>query len=400
MGGGALIHLVARGPQDAVLTGAPTSTFFRGMCKRHTPFALESVRQTLQGDARWGGRTSLAVSRNGDVLLGAMLEITVRRGQGQPFFPAEHLVERATLEIGGQVVSVLTREWLRMRYELFMTSDEKAAYQRRTDFVDGEPPGTVKTLYLDLPFWFARGPASALPMLNLAYHSVVVHLELSECPPGLDASFAPVVDAWCDFAFLGLDERRAFLSAPRVEYIIEQTQEHAVQVRLGAQPSSVRVDLPFNHPCKFLAWAVCGPRFGQFSAGGPGEAAEAYAPLRAAVLQINNVERFQKRRGSYFSLVTTAQAGVASPAAGVYFYSFALNPADAHGSGTLNFSRVDSATLVLDFKAASQTDPDGVFAEDQTLASVRDELKVVRVFAVNYNEAVIENGMLHVKYNS
>ena len=403
MGGGALIHLVARGPQDALLTGNPTTTFFKSCYRRHSPFALEAVRQTPQGDARWGGRTSLAVSRNGDVLLGVTLEITMRRGAPDvsPFFPAEDFVKRVELEVGGTVVDTLTRDWMRMHYELFRPAEDKAAYQRRADFVDGEPPGTLKTFFLELPFWFARaGPAAALPTLALQYHEVRLNIEFGECPPGVDPAFEPLVEAWADFAYLCTEERRALLAAPQLDYLIEQVQVVERTLSPGDKPESHRVDLTFNHPCKFLAWALCGPRFGQFSAGAPGEHAEAYAPLRAAVLQINGVDRFAKRRGAYFTLLTTAQAGVASPAAGVYFYSFGLHPADALGSGTLNFSRVDSAALVLDLKAATQADPDGVFAEDQTLASATAELKVVRVFAVNYNQAVVRNGMLNVVYNS
>ena len=42
---GALMQLVAYGPQDVYLKGNPQMTFWKAVYKRHTNFAIESIEQ-------------------------------------------------------------------------------------------------------------------------------------------------------------------------------------------------------------------------------------------------------------------------------------------------------------------------------------------------------------------
>ncbi len=43
------MQLVAYGAQDIYLTGNPQITFFKVVYRRHTNFAMETIRQTLNG---------------------------------------------------------------------------------------------------------------------------------------------------------------------------------------------------------------------------------------------------------------------------------------------------------------------------------------------------------------
>ena len=98
-------------------------------------------------------------------------------------------------------------------------------------------------------------------------------------------------------------------------------------------------------------------------------------PTVRAKLQLNGHDRFQERLGSYFNLVQPYQHHTNVPATGINVYSFALKPEEHQPSGTCNFSRIDKATLQIQFtnKAAlgSKT----------------------RVYAVNYNVLRIMSGM-------
>ena len=49
--GGGLMQLVAYGAQDVYLTGNPQITFFKVVYRRHTNFSMESIQQTLNGNA-------------------------------------------------------------------------------------------------------------------------------------------------------------------------------------------------------------------------------------------------------------------------------------------------------------------------------------------------------------
>ena len=47
--GGGLIQLVAYGAQHMYLTGNPQITFFKVVYRRHTNFAIESIKQLFTG---------------------------------------------------------------------------------------------------------------------------------------------------------------------------------------------------------------------------------------------------------------------------------------------------------------------------------------------------------------
>ena len=53
--GGGLMQLVAYGAQDIYLTGNPQITFFKVVYRRHTNFSMESIKQTFDGNADFGG---------------------------------------------------------------------------------------------------------------------------------------------------------------------------------------------------------------------------------------------------------------------------------------------------------------------------------------------------------
>jgi hypothetical protein len=110
------------------------------------------------------------------------------------------------------------------------------------------------------------------------------------------------------------------------------------------------------------------------------------------LLQINGQDRMDKRYGDYFNKVQRFQhhsggyALVDQP--GVYSYSFALKPEEHQPSGTCNFSRIDTATLVLTLDGSLPVSQDA----DQTYD--------VRVYAINYNILRIMSGMGGLAYSN
>ena len=72
--GGGLMQLVAYGAQDIYLTGNPQITFFKVVYRRHTNFSMESIKQTFNGTADFGGSVSATISRNGDLVHRMYLE--------------------------------------------------------------------------------------------------------------------------------------------------------------------------------------------------------------------------------------------------------------------------------------------------------------------------------------
>jgi len=87
--------------------------------------------------------------------------------------------------------------------------------------------------------------------------------------------------------------------------------------------------------------------------------------LVSAKLQLNGQDRFAVRDAQYFNLVQPYNHHTRCPATGIYVYSFALNPEQHQPSGSVNMSRIDNATLLLDIASSASSE--------------------LRVYAVNYN---------------
>ena len=75
--GGGLMQLVAYGAQDVYLTGNPQITFFKVVYRRHTNFAVEAIEQTFNGSPGFGKKTSVQITRNGDLITKMYLKSTL-----------------------------------------------------------------------------------------------------------------------------------------------------------------------------------------------------------------------------------------------------------------------------------------------------------------------------------
>ena len=76
--GGGLMQLVAYGAQDVYLTGNPQITFFKVVYRRHTNFACEAIEQTFNGSPTLGGKSTVQITRNGDLVTKMYLHTTLK----------------------------------------------------------------------------------------------------------------------------------------------------------------------------------------------------------------------------------------------------------------------------------------------------------------------------------
>jgi hypothetical protein len=240
---------------------------------------------------------------------------------------------------------------------------------------------------------------------------------------------------WVDYIFLDTDERRRFAQLSH-EYLIEQLQFTGTETLNGG--STNRVKLNFNHPCKELIWvakpnnysrkaswynytdtdivdltsalvAEVVPRaslaeyiteyassnymagFDFVNGNVSATTIGASSPFTDAILQLNGNDRFSVRDGAYFSFVQPYQHHTNIPNnPGINVYSFALKPEDHQPSGTLNMSRIDTATLMVTTKAIT-TSLTG------TPALTYDG---INIYAVNYNVLRILSGMGGLAYSN
>jgi len=106
-------------------------------------------------------------------------------------------------------------------------------------------------------------------------------------------------------------------------------------------------------------------------------------PFETCLLQLNGQDRFSIRKGNYFNLVQPYQHHTNIPLnRGINVYSFALKPEEHQPSGTLNMSRIDTATLAVT--------PKGVTSISGS----------INIYAVNYNVLRILSGMGGLAYSN
>ena len=398
--GGGLLQLVAYGAQDVYLTGNPQITFFKVVYRRHTNFALESIQQTFNGSVGWGNRVTATISRNGDLISRAYLEMKVTGGTTLVPMVGLKAVKYVELEIGGQKIDKHYGEWMYIWNELSMPVGKKQAYY---NMVGGKGMDNASTMYVPLEFWFCRNVGLALPLIGLQYHEVKVNIQFAPDSEVADAaSDAGKLECslWVDYVYLDTDERRKFAQSSH-EYLIEQLQF------TGKEQANRKIKLNFNHPVKELIWVheddtnTYEDWMNYTVNSGVVAAADLTAnytslvnvlssagttsnPIAKAKLTLNGNDRFAVRDGMYFSTIQPFQHHENVPNnTGINVYSFALKPEEHQPSGTLNMSRIDSATLDLEYASGAAAAGD-----------------MVSVYAVNYNVLRILSGMGGIAYSN
>lgn len=435
--GGGLLQLIAYGAQDAYLSGNPQITFWRGLYKRHTNFAMEPFRVNLTGQANWGVKHSAILPRHADLVFNTYLEVVLAPGvyNNDGRRAGYNFLKYVELDIGGQVIDRLYGEWMYLwdclsssyqqglkLHNLVGFNDENLTPEVFDSAQCNSPsgrPSLPTVLYIPLNFFFARSPGAALPLIALQYHEVKINILWNDAK-FVAANFtqasslkAPVqANLLIDYVYLDVEERRRMAQETH-EYLIEQTQYNEDK---GISSYNNRIDLTFNHPVKELVWVVQPNYYTNCNVATLKQESrlQPFTYNTAAVyqqgIQINGQDRVEKRYGDYFNRVQPYQhhtgsfTGVYSEANGItvggtddtrvdhnpgaYMYSFALRPEEHQPSGTCNFSRIDTATIVIDM------------AGDVTMNQDTDDTWNVRVYAINYNVLRVMSGMAGLSYSN
>ncbi|NDB30262.1 hypothetical protein EB151_12030 [archaeon] len=391
--GGGLLQLVAYGAQDVYLTGNPQITFFKVVYRRHTNFAVEAIQQTFNGNPGYGNTVTCQISRNGDLINRVYLQATLGTITGANYlnYVGLRLLKNVVLEIGGQQIDKHYSDWMYIWNELSLPEGKRHGYDKMV----GASPSAGDTLYIPLEFWFCRNVGLALPLIALQYHEVKIKIEFetrAKCATnGATVGDLTDVSLWVDYIFLDTDERRRFAQLSH-EYLIEQLQFTGTENLVAG---SNRIKLNFNHPCKELVWVAKTSLddatdywYNYTTKAAVGENDIGSNPFVDAILQLNGNDRFAVRNGSYFNLVQPYQHHTNIPKnPGINVYSFALKPEDHQPSGTLNMSRIDTATLMVNTQAS-------------TSLPASESYTGINIYAVNYNVLRILSGMGGLAYSN
>jgi hypothetical protein len=347
---GGIAQLVAVGAQDVHLVGQPEISFFRSTYKRHTNFSQTVERQVIQGNVSNGGMSTVRFERKGDLL--SYVYLVPNDGSATQGYSAAQWrtkIAKVELLIGGQVVDDQDSTYSTLIAPVLSATNSSKS-------VSGDLFGGANdSRFYPLRFAFCENLQTALPLVALQYHDVELRITWGS------AAATDKWDVYANYVYLDTQEREHFASTPQ-NMIITQVQK--------ATASLTKIqELNFNHPVKYLA-------------AGKATALEILNDDNKLKLQINGTDvadfKFADPNFShvplYFNTTNSAKPATVKT---LFLYPFCLETGKLQPTGTLNFSRLDSARIVNDTR---DCDDD--------------------IYAVNYNILRVENGMGGLLYSN
>jgi len=338
---GGITQLVATGAQDTHLVGQPEISFWQSSYKRHTNFSSVIERQTIVNVPSAGGISSVRFERKGDLLSYCYLAATDSSDD-----PASvnwsQVVDKVELYIGGQLIDTQHYEFSSQIAPQLMSSSFSRSIQ-------GSSQSTG--YFYALKFWFCENWQSALPLVALQYHDVELRFYWSS-----SFGISDKIEMFSRFVHLDTMERKSFAERTS-DYLIQQVQ------RIPS-PGAAKADLTFNHPVKFIATTATN--------------IETQNPR--ILLQLNGTDVGDSLHSRPHYVQSTAYWHTqfahddTTPADGMTNVTlaipFCLDTSKLQPTGTVNFSRIDSARLVLSKSTFNAP-----------------------IYAVNYNILRVQNGM-------
>ena len=431
---GGLLQLAAYGAQDVYLTGNPQITFFVGVYRRYTNFAIQNIPQYFTGNATFGQKVYCQLDRIGDLVNQTFLHIVLPELEQYYYYDENNvvveyywvnsighaLIKIIEVEIGGVVIDRQYGIWMEIWMELTTPTDKIHGLNEmigRSDSPINYNNNKELDLYVPLRFWFCKNVGLSLPLIALQAQEVRINLTIRQFeelvvssngfPPPPEV-FSNIEITRCnldvDYIFLEDTERKIFAKTNH-QYLIDQVQVYATSLTsngLRQDPTDPnKMDripdlnqnfyMNFNNPVKELIWVIQNKTVLSLYPYGGNEwfnfSTEPYKsgvkagedPMTDAKILFEGQDLFDLKSAKYFRNVVPYQRHTRVPNNFIYVYSFAINPEDFQPSGTCNFSRIDNQQIFMQI-SDKLVDP------------------IITVFAVNYNILNIAGGMGGLEY--
>lgn len=338
-----VVQLIAIGAQDEHIMGKPEISFFNSTFKRHSNFSQSIEKQTIQGAVKSNAMSSVKFTRSGD-LLGYTYFTIHNNTKALDIQRWDTLIDKVELLIGGQVIDTQDAVFTeKIAIDTFANNISKSAL--------GTHPGvSARSYFYPLRFFFCEGPQCALPIIAMHYHEVEIRIYWG--PDAGNYEF----DCYSNYYYLDNEERGNFASRNH-ELIITQVQKSIPSRELTQE-------LTFNHPVKYLACS-------DTTTGGA-----LTSDTNKIKIEINGLDICNFKFGKpHFMEIPNYYHTTFVTSPDFFLHCFCLSTSSLQPTGTLNFSRLDSAKIISETMTIN--DP---------------------IYAVNYNILRIENGMAGLTY--
>ena len=338
-----VVQLIAIGAQDKHIMGEPEISFFSSTFKRHSNFSQSVEKQTIQGAVKNNAMSSIKFERSGDLLGYTYLAID-NNVKALDVNRWDNLIDKVELLIGGQVIDTQDSAFTeKIAIDTFATNMSKSAM--------GTHPGiSSRSYFYPFRFFFCEGAQCALPIVSLRYHDVELRIYWGSQASNYN------FECYSNYYYLDNEERGNLVSRNH-NLLITQVQKSI--------PSNELIqELTFNHPVKYLACSDTTTEGALTSA------------TNKVKIEINGLDLCNFKFGKpHFMEIPNYYHTTFVTSPDFFLYCFCLSTSSLQPTGTLNFSRLDSAKVI------SQT------------TNINDP-----IYAVNYNILRIENGMAGLTY--
>lgn len=339
-----IVQLVAIGAQDEHITGKPEISFFNSSFKRHSNFSQSVEKQVIQGTVNPNSISTVRFERSGD-LLGYTY---ICFGDGTQSYDTSdwmNIIDSIELLIGGQVIDTQDSIFSeKIAIDTFAQNGTKSA-------AGPHGGGVMSSYFYPLRFFFCENPQSAIPLVAMQYHNVEIRIRWGARVP-TDKTW----EVFSNYYYLD-NEERMNMSLKNHSMLIYQVQKNI--------PSCENIhELTFNHPIKFIACS------------NTSYVSSLTSQNNKIKVSINGVDicGYKWARPHFIDCSFYYHTNFAS-SPDVFMLPFCITTSLLQPTGSLNFSRIDSA------KIHSETMP------------ITDP-----IYAVNYNILRVENGMAGLVY--
>lgn len=218
-------------------------------------------------------------------------------------------------------------------------------------------------------------------VVNIQTNSVVVKDEdyFKFNKPSLITSYLVV-----NYVYLDNFERYNFINNTH-EYLVPVIQTLPEQIVFSTNSA---YKLPLINPVKLLVWRAVltanQANNNQFNYTSAPYTETPDVLINKNLLIINSINRMDLDSYIYYTILQKYQCNFYNKQAGIYIYSFSLDPKDLQPSGSMNFSKIDDAYIQLTMNNV---------VNYQNSASVR-------AYSVQYNLFRVANGIGGLSFNN
>lgn len=278
-----LIYLTTNGHMNTLISGCPTYSHFLSNYKRSTDFSFDIMEKKSREKPVFGKTITFDIPTDeGDLLnnIAITISLTSDRTHNTPFTYnntgtdlGSFLIERAELLIGGQIIEVITSEYIRIHQSLYNTyDDQRRALRDLTGhswpFSYSEDDSEIKFLF-DLPFYFYRNTSRNIPLCALKKHSVQIRIKICErdaitnsyAYDLLEKGLYPGVNIedvkkevlntslYVKYGYIS-DIERNYIMSSQIEHVIEQLQVSKFKLEHTPENFTRTIRTNFKNPVK------------------------------------------------------------------------------------------------------------------------------------------------------